>query len=443
MSSAPVPHNERQRLFALAQLGVLDTAREEDFDKITRLVAAICEVPSAMLSFIDTERQWFKSTVGFSVCETARDSSFCAYAIARPGELFVVEDALADSRFRDNPLVVGEPHIRFYAGAPLTTPAGFALGSLCVVDYVARTLSVKQHAALQDAARSTVALLEHRRTYAHLYETYATSPDPTADTVARFALGDRRVYAGRKRSAGDARNVPDDLPAAVVDSIPGIFYLFDENGKFLVWNQRLADVTGYGDEEVAEINALRMIEAEDRPYVADRIRRAFVQGSASVDATLMTKAGAKVPYSFTGRVVHYRGKSCIAGVGLDLSARRQTEGLLEYAMSHDSLTGLGNRNVLSERLRQSAQTARRTGGRVAVVLLDLDRFKLLNDTFGHIAGNEVIKVVARRLLESVRPADTVARLGGDEFVIVADASSNDDVISLVNGIMRAFVHPFL
>jgi GAF domain-containing protein len=158
----PMPQNERKRLEVLWQYDVLDTVPEEVFDDLTELAARICEAPIALISLVDEKRQWFKSKVGLTVSETSRDLSFCAYAITQ-GELFIVPDATLDARFARNPLVTSEPKIRFYAGAPLITPDGHALGTLCVIDKVPRELRAQQKQALRILARHVVTQLELRR----------------------------------------------------------------------------------------------------------------------------------------------------------------------------------------------------------------------------------------------------------------------------------------
>src|SRR5882672_5805633 len=143
---API-QNEKQRLKVLWQYDVLDTVPEEVFDDLTELAARICEAPVAMITLVDENRQWFKSKVGVTVNETSRDISFCAHAICQ-SDLFIVPDAMLDARFSHNPLVTSEPKIRFYAGAPLITPDGHALGTLCVIDKVPRDLRPDQKSAL-------------------------------------------------------------------------------------------------------------------------------------------------------------------------------------------------------------------------------------------------------------------------------------------------------
>ena len=159
---ASLPSNEIVRLHALFEYEILDTFPELMFDHLTRLAAHVCRTPTAVISLIDADRQWFKSKVGMDATETSRDVAFCAHAILEP-DLLVVKDASQDERFSNNPLVTTDPKIRFYAGAPLITPDGFKLGTLCVIDYMPRDFEIKQQEALIILARQVVAQLELRR----------------------------------------------------------------------------------------------------------------------------------------------------------------------------------------------------------------------------------------------------------------------------------------
>jgi anti-sigma regulatory factor (Ser/Thr protein kinase) len=164
--------SEAVRLAALRRYRILDTEPEEAFDDLVMLASQICGVPIALISLIDADRQWFKARVGVTLTETARSISFCSHAIEQP-DLFVIPDTTRDERFRDNPLVATEPRIRFYAGSPLVTDDGHALGTLCVLDRVPRTLTPDQAAALEALKRQVLAQLELRRNLQELSTTLA------------------------------------------------------------------------------------------------------------------------------------------------------------------------------------------------------------------------------------------------------------------------------
>ncbi|MBE9180690.1 GAF domain-containing protein [Oculatella sp. LEGE 06141] len=178
----PRPENEAARLAVLQEYKILDTLSEDSFDDLTHLAANICGTPIALVSFIDEERQWFKSKVGIDAAETCRETAFCSYTILQP-DILVVADTFTDERFVRNPFVTGDPYIRFYAGAPLLSPNGYALGSLCVVDHVPRTLSQEQLEALQALSRQVVSQMELRRNVMTL--TCVTAEHRHAENVLR------------------------------------------------------------------------------------------------------------------------------------------------------------------------------------------------------------------------------------------------------------------
>jgi GAF domain-containing protein len=184
--SYPVPANEAERLRTLRSYKILDTKPEERFDELTRLAALICGVPISLISLIDKDRQWFKSRFGLDVQETPRAQAFCTHAIMQP-EMFVVPDASLDERFAQNPLVTGELHIRFYAGAPLAARDGHVLGTLCVIDREPHTLTPAQTEALKIVSRLVIANIELRSDLQELKDALA------ARDAAERSSGDSTV----------------------------------------------------------------------------------------------------------------------------------------------------------------------------------------------------------------------------------------------------------
>lgn len=167
MIKPDVPHNEAKRMALVNQLQILDTRPDQVLDDITAAAHAYFDVPICLVTIVDKKRQWFKSNVGLNACETTRDVSFCGHAINHDETLYV-PDAEDDYRFRSNPLVLGEPHIRFYAGAPLILQPDLRVGTLCIIDRVPRELSDEQLAVLRDFADQVqsfmLSLSEHQET---------------------------------------------------------------------------------------------------------------------------------------------------------------------------------------------------------------------------------------------------------------------------------------
>ena len=201
MSRAARPPNETERLAALHAYGILDTPPEASFDALTRIAAYLCGTPIAVINFIDRERQWFKSEIGLGVRETPLEVSICAHALLQPG-LFVVPDTTQDPRFADNPLVSGEPHLRFYAGALLESDEGHPLGTLCVLDHTPRTLTPEQGEILQALAGQVMLLLQLYRQNQKQAEMLAQI-DAARREMAYLAATDALTGLANRRAFGE------------------------------------------------------------------------------------------------------------------------------------------------------------------------------------------------------------------------------------------------
>ena len=170
MQKPALPANEQIRLSELRQLALLHTEPDPNYDTITRLAAAICEVPIALVSLIDADKQWFKAKIGWDLCDTARDISFCAHAILQPREITIIPDSRLDERFKGNPLLTSDYPVIFYAGVPLLSKTGNPIGTLCIIDHKPRNLSEAQISALKDLALQVENLFELRRSNLQLQE---------------------------------------------------------------------------------------------------------------------------------------------------------------------------------------------------------------------------------------------------------------------------------
>ncbi len=187
MARANLTENEEGRIKALRSYEILDSLPQQDYDDITQLASEICNTPISLISFIDAERQWFKSSYGIQIAETSKEHAFCARAILKPDEVMIVEDATKDARFKNNPFTTGEPQVVFYTGVPLVNDEGHALGTLCVIDNKPKTLTASQVRALKSLANQVMAQLELRRKVKEL-NVVALELKKSNEYLERFAL---------------------------------------------------------------------------------------------------------------------------------------------------------------------------------------------------------------------------------------------------------------
>ena len=220
---APLPADEAERIEELRQYRILDTEPEVGYDDLILLASKICDTPIALMSLVDTQRQYFKSRIGLDATETPRNVAFCAHAILHK-ELMVVPDALQDRRFAENPLVTSDPHIRFYAGAPLITPKGHAMGTLCVIDRVPRTLSESQQEALQALGRQVVALLQLRMAKEQAERASEAKSELLASLRAEQERSERLLLSLFPKSI--AERLKNEPPTCIAEEYPDVTILF-------------------------------------------------------------------------------------------------------------------------------------------------------------------------------------------------------------------------
>ncbi|TNC07652.1 EAL domain-containing protein [Methylobacterium terricola] len=373
---------EEARVAALAEYDLLGSPPAPSFTHIIALAARLFQVSSAFVSLLDSERQVFHAKVGLDLCETSREVAFCSHTIAQPGTL-VVLDATLDPRFHVNPLVTGPPHIRFYAGIPLETPSGHAVGTLCLVDAQPRNTFTQ---ADQQLLRQFADLI-----------------------LDRMEL--RRLEVARRASQSRFEHIASTSPDGIVCA--------DAQGFITIWNTAAERLFGHTAADAIGRSIDLIVPERMRGGHGGGLRRVAGGGQPRlvgkiVELPACHADGTEFPIELSLSQWHEDGRIAFGAIVRDIRERRANEERL-FRLAHlDPLTELPNRAVLRERLSAITAAARP----VAVLMLDLDGFKEINDGHGHAAGDAVLREVAARLLRSIRPTDTASRLGGDEFVIL-------------------------
>ncbi|HZS05621.1 MAG TPA: EAL domain-containing protein [Blastocatellia bacterium] len=460
MIKAPLPANEEARLEALRQYQILETGPEDSFDNLTSLAAQVCQTPIALLSFVGASHIWYKSRVGSVLAIMPRDGSFCSWAILEP-EMLVVTDALKEKRFNWHPQVSGSSGIRFYAGAPLITIDGYALGTLYVADLQPRALTPQQTQMLRSLADAVVYHLELRRrcliTQSHeeiaeqlrLKETLLDRVEQRSNELAR-SNSELKQQVNEYVQLIESLAVSEQRYSMAVRSANDGIWDWDLKNNKVYLCPRWKEMLGYADDEIGHgpEEILERIHPEDREVF-----------KADLEAVL---CGWILQFENEHRMLHRSGdyhwmlsRGLVArdaegvayrmvGSLTDVTDRKEAERQLLHNAFHDSLTGLANRVLFMDRLKRSlSRTRHRPEYLFAALFLDLDRFKVINDSLGHHVGDQLLVGIARRLETNLRPGDMVARLGGDEFAIILDhITSIADATHAAERLQQDLLQPF-
>lgn len=407
MQHSTSTENEVTRLRALQELGLLDIPDDDRFDRITRLAKTLFDTPIVFISFVGKEQQFLKSSIGTDITSTSKSLSFCRYAIEQ-NRLMIVEDALLDERFKTNPLVIGDPYIRFYAGAVLRSYDQYAIGTLCIIDTKPRILTEHEQTLLLDLAQDAQNEL-------HLHYMNALQQE-------------------NKRLSWISGQISNGV-------------LYTDVNKRVVWcNEGFSRLSGYHIDELRGKKPSEVLQGpETSNKTIQKLRRQIDKGwPFEADILNYNKSGKAYWVHLYGVPLRGDNGEIFGYIAIqhDVTAKMNRYLELKKLAYIDELTGLANRRYLDERLDQLI-TPVSLNNQLALFIIDLNGFKRINDTFGHPAGDEVLAEVASRLINVTKQEDITARLGGDEFAIVISDITQYQVTQLCERLLKLCLEPVL
>ncbi|MDB6096013.1 MAG: diguanylate cyclase [Francisellaceae bacterium] len=371
----------------------IDTPPEERFDRLTTLSAQFFKVPISFVSLIDKKRQWFKSCFGIQLKETPRDINFCKYTIKEDG-ILVIPDLSIDQRFANHPFVTGDPFLRFYAGIPLLSEEGYKIGTLCILDTVPRNFEAQDKETLKILAKLTeeeLGKIELIRAKKELILTH------------------KEVLAKQQT----LKTITDNIPLLIAYLDKSLYFRFN-NLAYYTWFGKMP-------EELFGTSIQKLIDEKRYNEVLPKLQAALSGKKISYESQVLLPGGRITIHS--DYIPHFDEDNKVVGlyvVAYDITIRKQLEFNLHYQAMHDVLTDLPNRAALREFLHKTICKNNFNHQPIAIMFLDLDHFKSINDLYGHEAGDEVLKEFSLRLSTCVEKSGYVSRLAGDEFVIVLE-----------------------
>lgn len=458
MSVVPLPANEEARLAALHQANVLDTEPEARFDRLAQMAAEICAVPVAMITFVTADSCWPKSQFGCAFNESAREDNPAGWIVAGTAPL-IIPDLATDERFNQASLTMGDEPIRLYAGVPLLTADKYAIGVLAVLDYVARDLSTAQIQMLQQVAQlimrqidlnSLAQALEEARMDSEQLRQRLGLTEKLLHRLEQHSTAQGKNIAALKAQLSEQRCLGEMYSLVARSSNDGIWDWDLKTGK-VYFDERWKEMLGCDAEDLSgSMNDwFNRIHPDDLELFKTQIEASLIgwTGTLNNEHRLQHQNGSY-------RWVLSRGMAAkdadgtvyrMAGSILDITDSKGAEQQLLHNAFHDVLTGLPNRALFMDRLKRSLnRTKYRTDYLFAALFLDLDRFKVINDSLGHQVGDELLIGIARRLEKCMRPGDMIARLGGDEFAVIIDnLKCPEDAIQAAERLHQEMSIPYL
>jgi len=391
---------EAKRVESLVNPRLLDTPKQAAFDRITRHCADIFDCSIALISLIDAHRQWFLSSVGVDLKEPPRGISFCSYTI-ESGCTLLLPNAAEDHRFCNSPLVIDAPAIRSYLGVPLKSPEGELIGTLCVADQREHHFHTG-HIARLEALAATV-----------------------EDLIAAYSKDLRTSYIGASHGARSSRLKLSERIFKQTEKIAKLgSWEYDIETQRLSWSDEAFVIFGSPQNPPTRIEeTFPYYTSEDRQRVAttvtqilkDRMPFEFESGLNAADGTIK-RLKATGEY-FEG---DKHSPARLVGVIQDITETYQARLALQRAANRDPLTGLYNRNAFDRFVQNALAEVRQTGSHAFLMMLDLDGFKDINDTFGHLVGDFVLTEISSRIRDALPGGAIVARWGGDEFAVLTN-----------------------